>query len=119
MTLAHSEQLLFQTPRAGYVSGSQTSLDAANAIESKINRLCRMVLDCVEASPQGVTCEEAEGILNLSHQTCSARFSDLKSCEPPEIIKCRLPDGSYLKRTNRSGRSAFVYIVNQEAVNAA
>ena len=115
MTLAHSEQLLFKTPRAAYVSGSETSLDAANAIESKINRLCRMVLDAIEASPYGLTCEQAEGILDLTHQTCSARFSDLKSCEPPEIIKCRLPDGSYLKRPNRSGRSAFVYVRNQEA----
>ena len=108
----------FNHPKAGYVSGSETSLDAANAIESKINRLCQMVLDAIEASPFGLTCEEAEGILNLSHQTCSARFSDLKSCEPPEIIKCRLPDGSYVKRPNRSGRTAFVYVRNQEVVNA-
>ncbi len=111
----HSEQLLFQTPRAAYVSGSQTSLDAANAIESKINRLCRMVLDAIAASPFGLTCEEAELTLGLTHQTCSARFSDLKSCEPPEIIKCRLPDGTAVKRKNRSGRTAFVYVRNQEA----
>ena len=105
----------FNHPVAGYVSGSETSLDAANAIEFKINRLCRMVLDAIEASPFGLTCEETEDLLGLTHQTCSPRFTDLKSCEPPEIIKCRLPDGSYLKRTNRSGRNAFVYIRNQEA----
>ena len=105
----------FNHPVAGYVSGSETSLEAAQTIESKVNRLCRMVLDCIEASPHGLTCEEAEGILNLSHQTCSARFSDLKSCTPPEILKCRLPDGTAVKRPNRSGRNAFVYIRNQEA----
>ena len=105
----------FNHPVAGYVSGSETSLDAANAIESKINRLCQMVLDAIQASPFGLTCEEAELTLSLSHQTCSARFSDLKSCEPPEIIKCRLPDGTALKRKNRSDRTAFVYIRNQEA----
>ena len=105
----------FNHPKAPYVSGSQTSLDAANAIESKINRLCRMVLDAIEASPYGLTCEEAELTLSMPHQTCSARFSDLKSCEPPEIIKCRLPDGTAVKRPNRSGRNAFVWIRNQEA----
>ena len=105
----------FNHPKAGYVSGSETSIDAATAIETKINRLCRMVLDAIEASPFGLTCEEAELTLGLTHQTCSARFTDLKSCEPPEIIKCRLPDGTVIKRKNRSGRTAFVYVRNQEA----
>lgn len=109
----------FNRPVAGYVSGSETSLEAAIAIEPKINRLCQMVLDAIEASPFGLTCEEAELTLGLSHQTCSARFADLKQSQPPEIIKCQLPDGSYVKRKNRSGRYAFVYIRSQEVVNAA
>ncbi len=114
-----TSSVLFNHPTAAYVSGSETSLEAARSIDSQVNRLCRLVLDAIEASPQGMTCDEAEQLLGLSHQSCSARFTDLKSCEPAEIIKCRLPDGTCLKRKTRSGRSAFVWIRNQEVASAA
>ena len=94
--------------------GVDTSRDAAESIKPQVNRLCSEVLWCLRNSQFGMTCDETECVLQLSHQTCSARFRDLASCEPPMIIKATLPDGSTVKRKTRSGRSAQVWIVNQE-----
>ena len=104
---------MFNYPTAPH-NGTATSRDAAESIKPQVNRLCSEVLWCVRNSQFGLTCDEAEQILGLAHQTCSARFRDLSSCEPPMLIKCQQPDGSYLKRKTRSGRSAFVWIANQE-----
>ena len=95
-------------------NGTDTSRDAAESIKPHVNRLCSEVLWCIRNSQFGMTCDEAEGILSMPHQTCSARFRDLASCEPPMIIKATLPDGSTVKRKTRSGRSAQVWVVNQE-----
>ena len=104
---------LFLHPVAAH-NGTETSKDAAESIKPQINRLCAEVLRAIRMSPYGMTCDEAEQTLAMAHQTCSARFRDLATCEPPSIIKCQLPDGSYLKRKTRSGRKAFVWIANQE-----
>lgn len=96
-------------------NGTTTSRDAAESIKPQVNRLCSEVLRAIKTSPYGMTCDECEACLSMAHQTCSARFRDLATCEPPSIIKCQLPDGSYLKRKTRSGRSAFVWVANQEA----
>ena len=105
-------------PLFNYVSpahnGTETSKAAAKAIKPSANAIARKVLSYVAASPQGATCDEVEAVLDLKHQTCSARFTDLSKCEPPYLIKCQQPDGSYLKRKTRSGTSAFVWIANQE-----
>ena len=105
-------------PLFGYVAvahnGTETSKDAAQSIKPQVNRLCSEVLWCLRNSQFGMTCDETEQVLGLAHQTCSARFRDLAAAEPPFIIKCQQPDGSYLKRKTRSGRSAFVWIANQE-----
>ena len=93
---------------------TSTSRDAAESIKPQVNRLCSEVLHAIRASPFGATCDEIEGQLLMAHQTCSARFRDLAAAEPPYIIKCQQPDGSYLKRKTRSGRSAFVFVANQE-----
>ena len=47
----------------------------------------------------------------MAHQTCSARFRELSSSQPPLIKKLLLDDGSYAKRKTRSGRGAYVYVV--------
>ena len=94
--------------------GVETSRDAAESIKPQVNRLCSEVLRCIRMSPAGHTCDEVEGVLSMAHQTCSARFRDLAACEPPMIIKATLPDGSTAKRKTRSGRSAQVWIANQE-----
>ena len=94
-----------------HVRDSATSFDAAVSIQHKVPKLQRQVLDCVSAMPAGLTCDEAEAILGMAHQTCSARFRELASCQPPLIKKLLLADGSYAKRPTRSGRGAYVYVV--------
>ena len=96
-------------------NGTATSIEASEAIKPSVNTLCRRVLDCIASMPAGLTCDQAECILNLSHQTCSARFRDLASSQPPSIQKLVLEDGSYAKRKTRSGRNAFVYIAKEAA----
>ena len=93
-----------------HVRDSETSFDAAVSIQHKVPKLQRQVLDCVRAMPGGVTCDDVEVFLQLSHQTCSARFRELSSCQPPLIKKLLLADGSYARRKTRSGRGAFVYV---------
>lgn len=63
--------------------------------------------------PGGVTCDDVEVYTGLAHQTCSARFRELSSCQPPFIQKVVLEDGSYLKRKTRSGRRAYVYVCTE------
>ena len=101
-----------------HVRDSETSLDAAVSIQHKVPRLQRQVLDCITASPAGLTCDEAECILGLAHQTCSARFRELATCQPPLIEKLLLEDGSYAKRKTRSGRGAHVYIASEDDASA-
>ena len=105
---------LFNHPTAPH-NGTATSRDAAESIKPQVNRLCSEVLRAIKASPFGCTSDEVECMLNMPHQTCSARFRDLASSEPPFIIKAQEPDGNYVKRKTRSGRKAFVFIANQEA----
>ena len=105
---------LFNYPTAPH-NGTATSRDAAESIKPQVNRLCSEVLHYIDASPFGATCDEVECGLGMPHQTCSARFRDLAASEPPSIIKATMPDGSTIKRKTRSGRSAFVWIANQEA----
>ena len=93
----------------------ETSVEAAESIKPHVNKLCRRVLDCVRSMPAGLTCDQAERILGLSHQTCSARFRDLASCQPPLIEKLVLEDGSYAKRRTRTGRNALVWIAKEAA----
>ena len=93
-----------------HVRHSETSLDAAISIQHKVPKLQRQVLDCIRAMPGGVTCDDVEVFLGMAHQTCSARFRELSSSQPPLIKKLLLDDGSYAKRKTRSGRGAYVYV---------
>jgi hypothetical protein len=36
------------------------------------------IIGLMRGYPQGLTCDEAEVLLNMRHQTCSARFADMK-----------------------------------------
>ncbi len=53
----------------------------------------------------GFTCDEAEVALGLTHQACSARFTELK--KDLAIV----PTG--LRRPTRTGRYAKVYVFNR------
>ena len=96
-------------------NGVETSVEAATSIKPHVNSLCSRVLRAVRGMPAGLTCDEAERILGISHQTCSARFRDLASCDPPFIEKLILEDGSYAKRKTRTGRNAYVWIATEAA----
>ena len=60
----------------------------------------------------GATCDEAEVELGLSHQTCSARFYDLKEL-PPNGLGLIETLGEV--RKTRTGARALVYIVPRSA----
>ena len=98
-----------------HVRDSETSRDAAEAIKSCVPSLQRKILDCIRAMPGGLTCDDVEGILNIKHQTCSARFRDLAACQPPLIQKVLLDDGKYARRKTRSGCGAYVYVATEAA----
>ena len=93
-----------------HVRDCEPSRDAADSIKGQVPNLQLKILDCIRAMPGGLTCDEAENILDIRHQTCSARFRELASCQPPLIKKLVLEDGTYAKRKTRSGRGAFVFI---------
>ncbi len=89
---------------APYVKGSVTSKEAAASIVPKLNNLEMKVYEYILVQGgTGSTCDEAEDALNMSHQTCSARFRGL-------VLKEAICD-SGVKRPTRTGRNATVYQV--------
>ena len=101
---------LFHTSTTpAHVRGSATSREAAESIQPDVGRIQALVLGCIRRHPDGLTCDQAEVITGLSHQTCSARFRELSSCQPPFIQKVPTEDGKFLRRPTRSGRGAYVY----------
>lgn len=97
------QQGLFDTPPP-FVRDSDTSKAAAESMKKSAHTLRAQVLDLIrKAGVAGMTCDEAEAILNLKHQTCSARFAELK--------KSRLIIHDGTKRPTRSGRAAKAWRV--------
>lgn len=94
---------LWQVP---YVAGSETSKAAAESIESTVGSIEAAVYDAVVAAGDcGITCDEIEVKLGLSHQTASARVAYLSRDKRIGIAG---------KRKSRSGRDVNVYVVNGE-----
>lgn len=91
-------------------NNTETSIEAGESVKADVNALCRRVLNAIKQMPGGLTCDECEVILGLKHQTCSARFNDLSTCQPPLIVNVICEDGSKLKRKTRSGRNALVWV---------
>ena len=102
-------------PTPPHVSNSETSLEAAQSIKPNVSKIRGEVLKCIKEMPSGLTCDQVECITGLSHQTCSARFRELASCQPPLIHKLLMDDGNYARRKTRSGRGAYVYIATEAA----
>jgi hypothetical protein len=76
-----------------YHRGNQYSQAAhKRAKRSKAGDLMR-ILKVLFENPRGLTCDEVEVLLGMRHQTCSARFTDMKKFN--WIVKC----GSRLTRT--------------------
>lgn len=94
----------------GFVKGSDTSEQAAQHVAKRVEtlrlRVFRAIQLCSGANePEaklGMTCDEVEHALEMSHQTASARIHDLAKQE-------RIFD-SGLRRKTRSGRNAVVWI---------
>lgn len=83
---------------------TDTSREAAASIQHDLGRLQAMVMRYVrQCGERGCTCDEAEVALNLTHQTCSARFHDLHH---KDVI---VDHG--IRRKTRSGRKAIVWFV--------
>lgn len=88
-------------PTSGYHGGNKESRAAWNSLDPKrLSNLRNRVLYFIAVNPDGATCDEIESGLKLSHQTASARCTELKKCG--KIIPIGL-------RETRSGRKAAVY----------
>jgi hypothetical protein len=60
-----------------------------------------------EAGTHGKTCDELEWLLDLSHQTCSARCSELLK---EERAFRKIAGDTYERRKTRTGRTAAVLV---------
>lgn len=83
-------------------NGTDTSAAAAESMKSLAPTLRDRVLSSIRGRhSEGMTCDEAEVALGLTHQTCSARFNEL-------VDLCAIFDVG--RRKTRSGRMAKVYV---------
>jgi hypothetical protein len=101
--------------------GSPESVAAFKRVEGYIAKEQALVLSVLFAHSGGLTAQEIEDLLGLSCCSVSARMAELKKAG---VIARKLlrvsPEGSpvYLRRKNRSGATAGVYIV-QEGANGS
>lgn len=90
-------------PTAAYHGDNPESVAAWDSIADSAETLRRQVVDHIDScGGHGATSDETEAALDLSHQTCSARFTEAKKYN--QIT----PSGE--KRMTRSGRWAAVYV---------
>jgi Fic family protein len=97
---------------APHVDGSDTSEAAAAAIQPHLSALQAEILETIKRHDQmvwlglpwpGLTCDEIEQILDMKHQTVSARILELR--------RKGLIEDSGERRKTRSGRKAVVWRV--------
>ena len=102
--------------RLKFDRGSETSRNAAiynyPRRDSQRKRIVEAVLT---AGVWGLTSDEAEVDLGISHQTCSARMNDLRE---GGFITCQMVDGEKVTRKTRQGADAEVMVATQKAVDA-
>lgn len=86
----------------------ETSRQAAQSISGDLDVMREAVRNAIRlAGDAGMTCDEIEVKLNLSHQTVSARCSELHH-------KFRVIEPSGEKRPTRRGRPAQVYVIRAD-----
>ena len=85
-----------------YARDSDTSFEAAESMREPAAVIRSAILRAVVASHIGLTCDEAEVKLHLTHQTCSARFTELH--QAGLILKTEQ------RRLTRGNRNAVVYV---------
>ena len=91
-----------------FASGSDTSEAAALSVkESAPSIRGKVLVKIVTAGEFGKTCDEIESIMDLRHQTASARIREL-------VLQGLIKD-SGRRRTTRSGRGAAVYVSRHAA----
>tara|TARA_A100001391_G_scaffold114834_1_gene77664 strand:+ start:1222 stop:1569 length:348 start_codon:yes stop_codon:yes gene_type:complete len=93
-------------------NNTETSREAAYSVNDKIDTARLKVLRCVGKHENGLTCDQIEEILNMKHQTASARLYDLSKCTPPYVTH-KLEEGknTFTTRLTRSGRKARIYYI--------
>lgn len=65
-----------------YHRGSYNSEQANAAIQPQKKSLCDQIESYIESCGKtGATCQEAERDLGIKHQTCSARFTELRKAQ--------------------------------------
>lgn len=87
---------------ANYHRGDELSMAANPSAERKRRDRVRILAHLRQRGDQGATCEEIEHALGMSHQTASARISELRR---DEMIA-----DSGRRRPTTSGRSARVHM---------
>jgi len=93
-----------------YHGGNPQSIEANQRTRKHQDR-ARVLMHIYSCWPRGCTCYEAEQALGMRHQTCSARFSDLKN--DGVII------GTGQTRSTDTGSPAEVYVVAHQLERAA
>lgn len=89
-------------PTAGYHGGNSESTAAHASIKPSKATLRLYVHRLIRSASQGATCDEIETETGLSHQTVSARVTELK--------RAGWVVDSGRRRPTRSGRSAAVLV---------
>lgn len=85
-------------------NGADTSAAAFQSTTTMSRALARnIVYSQIFAFPCGVTCDAVEEATGMSHQTCSARITEL-------VIEGKIRDTGERRKT-RTGRTARVYVV--------
>ena len=89
---------------ANFHKGNERSVEAHASIKpTKAALLQRVIYAIKAAGPKGLTSDEAEVITGLSHQTVSARFTELRAAARLVFVE---------KRKTRSGRYADAWAWN-------
>lgn len=88
--------------KPAFVHGSDTSKAAADSIEPHAPTLRDRILDAIRVAADGLTCDEVEVLLDLRHQTASARLR--------ELVRLGAVVDSGRRRPTRTGRNATVLV---------
>ena len=85
-----------------YHGGNPRSAEAHEDTKGKKARDQARILRALGAHPKGLTCDQVETLLGIAHQTCSARFTELKA------KNWILPTGE--RRLTKHGSKADVFV---------
>lgn len=92
---------------------ADTSRDARAQNRPKAPAQRQAILDFIRSKGlHGATCDEVEAALELPHQTCSARFCELK--DPPDGTLPLIETLGEVRKT-RTGARAIVYYAPRSA----